>query len=425
MGILEQILASVDNVRRVAAKNTKDFISNPADFLSMVQGRVSEQNKKLAAGDKETLSNMASDMLPGGGAVGMIRKGGRPDLNITHETSLQNIIRLLSGRSSLTNPSLAIASNEVAPFRGLHDSATSIVMNPAAAHYFDPAKNKAAQLANRDTYTTLHKDLLPADFRTANPESLRLTEGVRSRRMADYLRAGSPVQDVQHMLSILGSPEFKSLSEYERSRYGARILNPKQALSEKATEDALQQNFPDVLEALRSSDTKLLDAGMTLDVFKKRAKAGDKESQKLFDILGSTKSDYAELKLPGELPLNSNTVSAMIIPGYKLVDASETAARQVRNLAEKKGIRAGTPAELLPADLRSLYDDLASALFESVKSSTATPPTKYLNAFDRKILGQQSGKEGVEMTKQFMQESGQFAADVASILTARDVTNLK
>lgn len=66
MGILDQILAHVDNLRRVAGKNTQDFVANPKDFLSMVTGRVSEQNKKLAAGDPAEIENVISAGLPGG-----------------------------------------------------------------------------------------------------------------------------------------------------------------------------------------------------------------------------------------------------------------------------------------------------------------------------------------------------------------------
>lgn len=46
MGILDDILAQVDNAKRVGKKNIADLISNPADFLNMVTARVDETNKK-------------------------------------------------------------------------------------------------------------------------------------------------------------------------------------------------------------------------------------------------------------------------------------------------------------------------------------------------------------------------------------------
>ena len=72
MGILEQILASVDNAKRAAGRNVKDLITNPTDFLSMVTGRIAEQNKKIANADSESLSELAGNMIPGGGIAGTL-----------------------------------------------------------------------------------------------------------------------------------------------------------------------------------------------------------------------------------------------------------------------------------------------------------------------------------------------------------------
>lgn len=345
-----------------------------------------------------------------------IRRGGNPRLNLTHETTLNSILGLLSGRSSITNPSIAISADNVAPYRGLHESAASLILNPAARHYFDPAKNSVAQLRNRDTYTTLHKDVLPVDFRTPFPESLSLTEGVASRDIKDYLRANSPIQDTQHMLSVLGSPEFRSLSQLERSRYGERILDRTKGLSEAATKKVLEADYSDIMDALNNSSTKLLDAQLTVDMLRRSAKAGNKDSQKFFDVVGSTVSDYAELKLPGELPLGPNTVSAIMMSPF----AEATVRRPVVSLAEKKGIRAGTASELMPADMKSTYDDLALASLERIKKGLDIP-NSYYSALERMMLKESTGKEGESMAKQFMQESSKYAADVSSILTVRDL----
>jgi hypothetical protein len=69
MGILDQILAQVDNAKRVAARNVKDLVQNPSDTLSMITGRVAEQNKKLASGDSALLEEIVGNAIPGGGAV--------------------------------------------------------------------------------------------------------------------------------------------------------------------------------------------------------------------------------------------------------------------------------------------------------------------------------------------------------------------
>lgn len=68
-GILNLILSQLDNAKRVAVRNTKDFISNPSDFISMVTGRLDESNKKLASGDSESLNELVGNSIPGGGGL--------------------------------------------------------------------------------------------------------------------------------------------------------------------------------------------------------------------------------------------------------------------------------------------------------------------------------------------------------------------
>lgn len=72
MGILETVLASIDNMKRVGKRNFLDAVTNPAEFASMVQGRVAETNKKLASGDSQEILNAISPTGMGGGLLGTI-----------------------------------------------------------------------------------------------------------------------------------------------------------------------------------------------------------------------------------------------------------------------------------------------------------------------------------------------------------------
>lgn len=70
MGLLDDILAKVDNVKRVAKRNLSDLISDPADYGAMVAGRLKEQNAKLASKDPEAVSDAVANLIPGGGLGG-------------------------------------------------------------------------------------------------------------------------------------------------------------------------------------------------------------------------------------------------------------------------------------------------------------------------------------------------------------------
>lgn len=78
MGLLDDILAKVDNVKRVAKRNLSDLISDPADYGAMVAGRLKDQNAKLASKDSEAISDAIANLIPGG-SLGAIRWQGSPN----------------------------------------------------------------------------------------------------------------------------------------------------------------------------------------------------------------------------------------------------------------------------------------------------------------------------------------------------------
>lgn len=72
MGLLDQILAAVDNTKRVAKRNISDLISNPVDFTNMVTSRIGETSEKIRKGDINESLNLLNPTGLGGGLLGTI-----------------------------------------------------------------------------------------------------------------------------------------------------------------------------------------------------------------------------------------------------------------------------------------------------------------------------------------------------------------
>lgn len=76
MGILDKILAAVDNAKKVASSRVKDAAKNPSDFLDMITAQLDEANKKMASGDEEAIIEAALSVGPMG--VGKIVRHASP-----------------------------------------------------------------------------------------------------------------------------------------------------------------------------------------------------------------------------------------------------------------------------------------------------------------------------------------------------------
>ena len=458
MGIIGQILAAVDNAKRVAAANVKDFATNPAEFLNMVQARLAEKNAQLASGDVEAATQVALDATPAGGAAGIIRKGGRTDLNMTHESSVGNLLKLLRGRASMSSPSVAISSNNAFPFGELSSPRqASLILNPAS-HRFDPAINPANLLVNRDAYVTRQK-WTPPEVRLGVTDDLRLTEGATGTRLEDIYKNidTEMLPHSQQLLSILASPRFRSFAQYEKLREGAGTLDPELAYSPQSVRERLQRFYPEDFQKIKDSDT-LIDAEFFLERLQRNIKEVNKMSPAdfakpenidkqnaaiVYDALTKTASDYAELKVAGEVPLSDRTVSAVMLSPYSdiqgLAAKDKKLLEELRDRAASAGLRVGTPRELMPPELVMTYADLAeqsaNILRKAVKkgtdvweASSVLPnsaakylPPSYLPTTVEEALRRDSPTDIYEATLQAIEFSPQYAADAASILTVRDL----
>ena len=441
MGVLENILSWADNKRKVATKNVKDFASNPADFLSMVQGRVAESNKKMASGDIEEVMNSVDPFGGVSGAAGMIRRGGRPDINLVHNigTGFQDLLNLINRRgASISSPSIAIAKDTIYPFA----TSPTLVMNPVSSR-FDPAVNPLNQLINRDMYATRAKApshrVTPVMFDeyagnnrfNADPSTLRLRQGADAR----FTEGGGP-PEASHVAAIMASERFPGFARYEQNAggYGALINADDVMASEKVLKESSRRghNYSQWLAdqmPFQPSDAvpgqPVTGSIRNPENFKwllKKVSEGDKEALAILRDLRTAPSDYAELKVVGEVGLNPKHVSAMVIPEH--VDSRWFPSYELQQFADKTGIRTGKPSQLMPLEDQYRYMDLAELISGKLDSGASSAENfKKIPDSVKKYVGSPMmlGKTDPESLFKTMTYSNQFAADTASILTARDL----
>lgn len=452
MGLLDQILAGVDNTKRVAKKNISDLMDNPVDFLNMVTGRVNETSEKIRKGDvNETLNLLDPTHGVGTGLAGMIRKGGRTDLNLVHNlgSSLDDFMNLILRRGSISNPSVAIAKDNVFPFA----RTGTLVMNPAS-HVYDPGISPMNQLFNRDAYVSRAKvpvskyDRPVEEVKNINPvdRDVGSTKQLRAGLDARFTEGGGPTEGSQ-MLAIMGSPRFKSFADYERSYAGAKNLTNKSVTEEsektaKLYKDWLYDNVVSESDAAAGhgvETTSLRNQG-NFNFLRKKANEGDEEAKHLMKMVAANPSNYAELKVVGEVGITPKNISALMIP--ESMPDSQALRNTLSDFTARTKIRSGTPSQLAPPELFFAQQDLAEAtaryLTSKGKQGKITTPQAlfdfdmpvatrpYIDA-PHNLWGVTENAQRGDVSGTFdelwkaMTSSDRFAADVASTLTARDL----
>lgn len=385
-------------------------------------------------------------------AEGAIRAGGRTDLNITHESSVSRLLDILTGRGHLTAPSFAISANQAFPFNGdvSNPRIASLIMNPAS-HRFDPRINPANLLVNRDAYVSRQR-YSPRDVRLQGAD-LRLTEGSEGLSVADML-AGKSAHDfpgLQKMLSVMASPRFRSFAEYERSPVGARTLGKDTSYDWETAEEALRDAFPSVADKHTLSGGRPSDVEAVLAEARRAYETLLKDSQEkvaelpksvldkaaAYEALIKAYSGYAELKTIGDIPLDSKTVSAIMLSPYGELSVGamnySPTLRHIRQAAAEKGIRAGTPEELLPAEFGDLYrtraEQLAKMFVKDPERDVGALPEKYIADWGAGNIRAAAKTGSVSKTYDEVLDtifrSDAFAGDVASMLTAKDLDAAK
>lgn len=408
-GAIGALTAYIDGLKRTVKRNLGDARENPTEFGRMAAARMNEDMTKRLADPTAALDYTTG---PAGGLAGVIRRGGRPELNMVHNSSMtpEWLARFIAERGSLSSPSVAIAKDTVRPF----EKSSTFVFNPASP-LFDPAQHRGNQLFNRDAYT----------FRSKDPRAI--PPNVR-RGFGDMRFSEGYYPDAAQTWAIRSSPQFRSFAEYEGSKSGARTLG-KFTIADSKYADMLNEELAAWSLGNRGI-TPNKRSPLVLGELKIAAKQGDENAQFILKGLRQLPSDYAELKVLGEVPINQRNVSALMLRDFDLaIDPSAIAL--LRKAAEDRGVRVGTPKELLPAEHRGLYDDTVGAIgrylqkyqgnLKSAPNFSEAPAVvqRYLD----EDLYKQTLNGWVDIERhipEYIYDSPQFGADVAGFLTTKD-----
>ena len=408
-GAIGALTSYLEGLKRTAKRNFGDMLSSPGDFGRMAASRMDEDMTKRL---KDPTSALDYTTGPVGGLAGIIRRGGRPELNMVHNAPMtpDELADLISRRSSLSSPSIAIAKDTIYPF----EASSTFVFNPASP-LFDPAQHRGNQLFNRDAYTFRGKDPRDIDSGVRNKfKDMRLTEGY--------------MPDETQTLAIRSSPQFRSFAEYEGSKSGARTLG-KFTDRDKAYADLLSDNLTEWMQN-KYSRSPNKRSSVVLGALRDSARAGDENARFILEEFRKLPSKYAELKVLGEVPVNPRNVSAVVLRDSDLKNYPAEVAL-LRKAVEDRGVRVGTPRELLPTEHRGLYDDTVGAIgrylqkhqgnLKSAPSFAETPAVvqRYLDEdLYRRTL---NGWADVDRDlPEYIYGSPQFGAEVAGFLTTKD-----
>ena len=413
-GAIGALTAYLEGLKRTAKRNFGDMLSSPGDFGRMAASRMDEDMTKRL---KDPTSALDYTTGPVGGLAGIIRRGGRPELNMVHNAPMtpDELADLISWRSSLSSPSIAIAKDTIYPF----EASSTFVFNPASP-LFDPAQHRGNQLFNRDAYTFRGKDPRDIDSGVRNKfKDMRLTEGY--------------YPDKSQTWAIRSSPSFRSFAEYEGSKSGAKTLG-KFTDRDEAYADLLSSDLTAWMTHKNGRSPNRRSPG----VFKQlqdSARAGDESARRILSEFRNLPSKYAELKVLGEVPVNPRNVSAVVLRDSDLKNYPAEVAL-LRKAVEDRGVRVGTPRELLPTEHRGLYDDTIGAIGQYLKRGQADPASaapfssspevikKYIN--EPMYKGTLNGWLDVDKElAHYIYDSPQFGADVAGFLTTKDASKYR
>lgn len=276
--------------------------------------------------------------------LGAIRPFGAKNLAMVHNMS--GGLNFLRSGKSLGNPSIAIAENPY-PF----DRSPTLVFNPDSK-LFDPANMEQNQLFNRDAYTDRAKTLLHGwgqEFRLKGKD-LRYTEGFNPSK--------------EQKLAIDASPRFKSFKDYETKKSGAGTLGQPYYTESSDLYAEVQRYLRDNVDKDTSQAYRLAyHTPLDYESYKTQldflASRGNKAAQGFLKRASELGSDYAELKVIGQVPVDPYNVNALLLPRGEL---TKDQILEYMKEGKARGIPTGIPSMLASPELKDKAAEAAQRM---------------------------------------------------------------
>lgn len=398
---LQELLANAGAMAKGAARGvTTDLVGAPVDLSNLLLGLMAGKGfdglaKEPVGGSKsirkatgqpaedtamEAVGNLLTAVLPSPGAaghaipmaIGAIRQGGAPTLNMSHTARVAQLTNALKKSPLLDSISIGIADRNIRPFAmGINN--VSLLPNPAS-HQFDPATNAINQLINRDMYASRARDPRTLQVNRRYPYDYRMLEGENPGQLyaihpdrLDTSQGYGNLTDYSQELAIAASPSFRSFKAYEKSDKGAKIL----------TDGDVTFNSKQAAEGFRTIYNELFNSGKLGDAptdiaMMVNVAANDPDPQRraaatyALKAIQTIPSNYAELKMGGRFEVSPDTVTAILAnPGMDSFHQD----MYLKKLQEAVGpdIPVGVAKDLAPKDFTARYEDLATMMAESVK----------------------------------------------------------
>ena len=415
-------IAGIDEESQLQARrfleSLRGFAGAPSRETVMLPGAA----EAYESGETGSLLASLTDLVPGIGAAkglgglalaGAIRRGGDPRLLMTHNMSgdYEDMLDLLINRRSLSSPSIAI-SEQVHPFA----KTPTILFNPNSP-ILDPRSNIANQLFNRDAYTTREFRMTKA-FRMGL-EDLRMTERATPKPGQKF--------------AIQMSPAFRSFAEYEKSRAGRGALGQFTPLDAELASELETSR----MDWLRNNINRIAsgELGANRDptaLMQEAARRGDLEARAILGQIRTIPSSYAELKVPGEVPIQQRDVSAILFPST--ARHLNIGQPEFERIMAATAIPTGFASQLAPRGFeRELFEKLNPEVraaremwrknvpFADIKEQTNIPseyiPDVYLTDLLKFADLPVIGKDLSDEIRKVIKFSPGFEADVARELT--------
>lgn len=402
---LQELLANAGAMAKGAARGvTTDLVGAPVDLSNLVLGLISGKGfdglaKEPVGGSKsirkavgqpaedtamEAVGNLLTAVLPNPGAaghaipmaIGAIRQGGKPALNMSHTARVGQLTNALKKSPLLDSISIGIADRNIRPF-DMNRNSVSLLPNPAS-HQFDPATNAINQLINRDMYASRARDPRTLQVNRRYPYDYRMLEGENPGQLyaihpdrLDTSQGYGNMTNYSQELAIAASPSFSSFKAYEKSDKGAKTLTDGEVTyhSKQA-----EESFRTIYKDLFNSD-KLGHAPTDIQMMINVARSDPNPERRAaatyaLRAVQTLPSNYAELKMGGRFEVSPDTITAILAnPGMDGYHKD----MYLKELQKAVGpdIPVGLAKDLAPRDFTARYEDLATMMAESVKKKHA------------------------------------------------------